>query len=131
MTDQNTPSVTILPETTESILYFSVTGVVTKEDYIEYIYKPMSDIRQKQEHFRVLAIIEEGFLGMTEDAAETDLAHRLEGYEEQKADKVAMVIYNPVHKQKMQPIELFMKSGEFKIFNGDELDIAKKWIFEE
>lgn len=131
MDDETKPSITILPETTDKIFYISVTGVVTKEDYVEHIYKPVSKMRAEHEHFRILVILENDFLGLTKEAAEADLEHRLEGYEEQKAEKIGIVINNPIHKAKMQPIELFMKSGEFKMFEGDELETAKKWIFEE
>ncbi len=120
---------TMLPESNDTTFCVRVTGIVTAEDYQDYIYKPVSVMKHGDKPFRILVVVEEGFLGLTEDAAKADLMFRMEN-DGLDSERVALVTYNPAHKEKLLSIESFMKQGEFKAFD-DRLDDAMEWIFED
>lgn len=124
----NRKTITILPETSDTVLCVTFSGTVTAEDYMEYFEKPLEAIYAAKGHVSALIHFDTDFSGWTQDAA--DLSFKCISTYAPMARKIAYISAPDSRKLLMRMIEP-ITAGETRFFESGQLQDAITWIKEE
>lgn len=120
-------TITILPETSGSVLCLNLTGAVDAAAFREFFDKPLNAILAKYGHYNLLVNYDAGFLRWEEEAA--DLSFKSIAACGPKARRCAYV--NPPESRIiLMKIMNPMLTGEVRYFNPDQKVEALTWVLE-
>lgn len=114
----------LLPETDDRTLCVSVHGVISVEDYEEYIYKRLDAMVKKGKKFALVLHYDPSYKGWSKEAADRSFQSIIN--HGRHARKLAYV--NPPESKIFQlKVAKDLFSGEIRFFENDELAEALKW----
>lgn len=123
-TDMN-PTITALPETTESTICLRLTGMITAEDFTALFDTPVQRSVDTKGYYNLFIYYDPAFEGWTREAA--DLSFKCISKYSPKARRLAYVNAPDSRMLMMKMLEPMMQA-EVRYFDDDKKDEALSWV---
>lgn len=120
------PTVTILPESTDTALMLRLTGSVTLDDYMQYFVAPAKALVDRYGWYNLLVFFDADYKGWSPEAAEISFRYLIEYCP--KARQLAYVNASDSRLLLMKMLEPVMKNAEIRFYEADELGDAIAWM---